>query len=476
MGAPKLSQLRDEYQELFDTCRIHPDNLSEVDRIIARIQNNRHRYAQVGDPLGIPWYFIAVIHHMESSLDFNSHLHNGDPLSSRTVHEPQGRPEEGEPPYEWEESARDAMECEGLDEWDDWSLPGMLYLLEGYNGWGYYHRKIKTPYLWSFSGHYTGGKFVKDKVFSPTAISKQSGAAVILRRLVDQKVISLEGQAPLDFLPLPEVPAEEFYMIQPGDTLWGIARKCGISLDELIDANPDIEDPDTIIPGLRIKIPGAPAPPVVVPPPAADLRPYDSYILRAGDTLENIAAFYEITLEELLRINPFLVTPGQQINVPRIDEPESIHAAAVSGLDLLWFELALREEQTGVQELPGRRENPRILDYFKTTTYKTTSDETPWCSAFANWCIHNAKLKGTRSAAAVSWLKWGWKLDSPRRGCIVVLWREEVGADPDKGHVGFYYGEKGDSIRLLGGNQGNRVSIKSFPKKLVRSYRWPKED
>jgi uncharacterized protein (TIGR02594 family) len=389
------------------------------------------------------------------------------------VHEPEGRPEEGEPPFEWEESARDAMKYEGLDEWDDWSLPAMLYLLEAYNGWGYYHRKVKTPYLWSFSSHYTGGKFVKDKVFSATTFSKQAGAAVILRRLVDQQVISLEGQAVLPSPPPAAVPAEEYFTVRPGDTLWGIARKLGLSLDELIDANPDLEDPDVIIPGQRIKIPGAAAPAPAVPPPAADLKPYDSYILRAGDTLAKIAAFFEITLEELIRINPQLNTPGQQINVPRIDEPESIHAAAVSGLDLLWFELALREEQTGVQELPGRRENPRILDYFKTTTYKATSDETPWCSAFANWCIQTAKLEGTRSAAAVSWLQWGQKLDAPRRGCIVVLWREKAGVDSDKGHVGFYFGEKGDSIQLLGGNQGNRVSIKSFPKRLVRGYRWP---
>jgi uncharacterized protein (TIGR02594 family) len=296
---------------------------------------------------------------------------------------------------------------------------------------------------------------------------------VILRRLLDKKVISLEGQAPLDLPSMPEVPGEEVYTVKPGDTLWGIARKQGVSLDELIDLNPDIEDPDIILPGQRIKIPGGPPSLPAVPPAAADLRPYDSYIIRAGDILEKIAAFYEITLEELLRINPKLLVPGQQINVPRIDKPDSIHAAAIAGTGLAWFELALREEQTGVQEFPGRRENPRILDYFKATTYKATRDETPWCSAFANWCLKNANLPGTGSAAAVSWLKWGRKLDAPRRGCIVVLWQEEVGEDPDKGHVGFYFGETGDMIKLLGGNQGNRVSIKSFPKRLVRGYRWP---
>jgi lysozyme family protein len=46
----------------------------------------------VREDLGIPWGFVAVIHNMEASLDFTKHLHNGDPLTSKTVQVPVARP------------------------------------------------------------------------------------------------------------------------------------------------------------------------------------------------------------------------------------------------------------------------------------------------------------------------------------------------------------------------------------------------
>src|SRR5215210_8455887 len=115
-AAVVLSQkLREEYQRLFDTCIISPSRASIVDKLAAGIEQNRNRYAAVGDPLGIPWYFIGVIHNMESSQNFKRHLHNGDPLTARTVQVPAGRPKTGSPPFTWEESATDALRLEGLD-------------------------------------------------------------------------------------------------------------------------------------------------------------------------------------------------------------------------------------------------------------------------------------------------------------------------------------------------------------------------
>ncbi|MBM7854085.1 bacterioferritin [Desulfohalotomaculum tongense] len=47
------------------------------------------------------------------------------------------------------------------------------------------------------------------------------------------------------------------YTVQPGDTLYKISRRYGISLDALVAANPQIEDPSVIIPGMVINIPGS---------------------------------------------------------------------------------------------------------------------------------------------------------------------------------------------------------------------------
>ncbi|HBB98745.1 MAG TPA: hypothetical protein DC054_25480, partial [Blastocatellia bacterium] len=102
-----------------------------------------------------------------------------------TVQVPPGRPATGNPPFKWEDSAIDALVFENFDRVEDWTLPGSLFRLEGFNGFGSRTRGINSPYLWSFSNHYTKGKFVKDGVFNSEAVSQQCGVAILLRKMVD---------------------------------------------------------------------------------------------------------------------------------------------------------------------------------------------------------------------------------------------------------------------------------------------------
>lgn len=193
--------LRREYEDLFNTCLIRPQKARAVEGIISRLLANKTRYEDAGDGMGVPWFFIAVVHSMESSLSFQKHLHNGDSLKNRTKNEPAGRPRAGNPPFSWEESARDALSLRKLSD-IDWSLADTLYQLEGYNGWGYriYHPHVLSPYLWSFSNHYTSGKYIADGTWSDTAVSKQCGAAVLLRRMAEMTEIEFKDQ------PRPEAP------------------------------------------------------------------------------------------------------------------------------------------------------------------------------------------------------------------------------------------------------------------------------
>lgn len=138
----------------------------------------------------VPWYFIACVHYLECSFSFKKHLHNGDPLTAYTVHVPAHRPKVGHaPPFTFEESAVDAIKLMKYDQVTNWSLPYILQKLEGYNGFGYNKKGVHTPYLWSFSNHYTKGKYVKDGVFNADAVSAQMGAAVILKRLEERALI-----------------------------------------------------------------------------------------------------------------------------------------------------------------------------------------------------------------------------------------------------------------------------------------------
>ncbi|HEX2190156.1 MAG TPA: hypothetical protein VHG51_14710 [Longimicrobiaceae bacterium] len=188
--------LRQEYLDLFDTCSIRPGRMAAAEKILARILSDRARYEKTSAQTGVPWAFVAVVHNMESDGRFDRHLHNGDPLTKRTVRVPPGRPKSGKPPFGWEESAADALGLKGLGAGTDWSLPGTLYRLEAYNGWGYrqFHPHVKSPYLWSFSTHYDRGKYVSDGTWSESARSQQCGAAVLLRRLAETGEVDFPDQ------------------------------------------------------------------------------------------------------------------------------------------------------------------------------------------------------------------------------------------------------------------------------------------
>ena len=133
-----------------------------------------------------------------------------------------------------------------------------------------------------------------------------------------------------------------------------------------------------------------------------------------------------------------------------------------------WFDIAM--DKLGIKETPGAAATPEIIEFHQHTTLKATSDEVPWCSAFVNYCMDEAGITGTGSAAARSWLGWGKPINIPIQGCIVILKR---GNNPVQGHVGFYAGESSGTVRILGGNQGDRVCYSRFAKADVLGYRWP---
>lgn len=197
MASVKLTQpLRDSYEALFNSCTIRPERSAAVEKRLAILRDNRDRYQAVEQELGVPWPFVAVVHSMESDCNFNCHLHNGDPLKARTKQVPAGRPKKGNPPFGWAASAADALTLHGLGAGTDWSLAGTLYELERFNGFGYrlFHKHVLSPYLWSFSNHYASGKYTSDGKWSDTEVSKQCGAAVMLRRLAELGEIEFRDQ------------------------------------------------------------------------------------------------------------------------------------------------------------------------------------------------------------------------------------------------------------------------------------------
>lgn len=133
----------------------------------------------------------------------------------------------------------------------------------------------------------------------------------------------------------------------------------------------------------------------------------------------------------------------------------------------LWLTIARRE--LGVTEKAGKATNTRILDYYRASgAASVTQDETPWCAAFCGYCLEEAGHKGTLSLAARSYLRWG-KETKPKLGAIMVFKR----GSGWQGHVAFYLSETKTHYTVLGGNQGNSVSIRNYRKDDFLAARWP---
>jgi uncharacterized protein (TIGR02594 family) len=106
-------------------------------------------------------------------------------------------------------------------------------------------------------------------------------------------------------------------------------------------------------------------------------------------------------------------------------------------------------------------------------------DHVPWCSAFTNFVAWLLRLPRSKSLAARSWLMVGRPvpLNEAKAGYDVVVLKR--GKDPQPGpevieapgHVGFFAGLEGDVVLVLGGNQGDRVSVERFDAASVLGVR-----
>lgn len=111
----------------------------------------------------------------------------------------------------------------------------------------------------------------------------------------------------------------------------------------------------------------------------------------------------------------------------------------------------------GTTEEAGSRNDPQIMAWAAETSKQVkgyTADSIPWCGLFAAVCAHRAGWDIPENPLwALNWLNFGTPIDNPGIGDILV-WRRKGG-----GHVGFYVGEDDTHYHVLGGNQGDKVSI-----------------
>lgn len=135
--------------------------------------------------------------------------------------------------------------------------------------------------------------------------------------------------------------------------------------------------------------------------------------------------------------------------------------------DPLWIVEA--RKHIGLAEIPGPRHSPEIIKWLDRLQSWWKDDETPWCGVFVAACMEPAGIAPPKFwMRAKAWAEWGSRLSAPVPGCIVVFERQ------GGGHVGFVVGRTGKGeLMVLGGNQGNRVSIAPFDRTRAIAYVWP---
>jgi uncharacterized protein (TIGR02594 family) len=220
------------------------------------------------------------------------------------------------------------------------------------------------------------------------------------------------------------------YVVEPHDTLAGVAKRFKTSVAAILADNPQIKDASRIYPAQVISIYGRGA---TGPAPAPAVRP------RA--------------------------TPGSQ---PRPAAPARSKEGQGLPLALLmpdqkqapWMQVAIAE----AKKWAGKSES----EITKTSNYHALTgtgflktivgDDNPWCASFVNYCLMNAspsytKWKKSYRARTIALDSHFIELEKPVFGAIVLV---------SSHHVSFVYAKSGKNHVCLGGNQSDQINFSSF--------------
>ena len=175
-------------------AKLTPERAPEFKAPAQKAVANKARYQSIETRTGVSWLFIAVSHYRESTQNFSRSLAQGDPWNKVSIHVPAGRG----PFTSFEDAAVDALvNCAPRAANNrDWSIGGMLTLLEQYNGLSYANANRPSPYVWSGTNQYKIGKVIVDHGPIEEIVDKQLGCAgliLAMKKLDDS--ITFDGPA-----------------------------------------------------------------------------------------------------------------------------------------------------------------------------------------------------------------------------------------------------------------------------------------
>jgi lysozyme family protein len=184
---PSFDRSKLGYGNLWDKAKITSAPMAKT--TAQRIVNNKTWLKPVEDETDVPWWLVGAWLYRESNLDFNTYLGNGQSLHHTTTEVPRDRGPWGS----FLEGAVDAIKYEHTQRGggfykigrDVWVLEYCLWASEEWNGEGYQRYGVNSPYVWSWTDLYAGGKFDRDGHFNPGLFDPQGGIAAILMALFE---------------------------------------------------------------------------------------------------------------------------------------------------------------------------------------------------------------------------------------------------------------------------------------------------
>jgi lysozyme family protein len=189
MAQYSFEHVKDDYTKLWSKMTVV--KVAAANQQAQQIIKNKKRYKNIEGTTTVPWFVVGCLHMRESNGDFNTWMHNGDPMRDKkgkpvkTVHVPKNRPIN--PNCTFEEGAYDALvTIEHLDQIKDWGPERCAYAMEKFNGFGYRNptRDIPSPYLWGGTSVQQPGKFISDGHYDAHTIDPQIGGMAVLKQLM----------------------------------------------------------------------------------------------------------------------------------------------------------------------------------------------------------------------------------------------------------------------------------------------------